>query len=98
MDKPPGYQEDLAYIHDAGFVHVARHAAAVLLNMLRQHSIIQGQIVDLGCGSAVLSAELAAAGYDVLGVDFSAAMLKIARKRVPAARFQRASFLEVEFP
>jgi SAM-dependent methyltransferase len=44
------------------------------------------------------AAELLRAGYQVLGVDYSAAMLKIARQRAPQARFRRASFLEVELP
>jgi SAM-dependent methyltransferase len=55
-------------------------------------------VVDLGCGSGLWTRELCRAGYPVLGVDFSAAMLKIARQRVPEARFQRGSFLEVDLP
>lgn len=98
MPSKSGYQEDLAYIHDAGFVHVARQAAPVVIDLLRKAGLTAGLIVDLGCGSGVLVAELVASGYEVLGVDFSAALLKIARRRVPAARFRRASFLDVEFP
>ncbi len=35
------------------------------------------------------------AGYDVTGFDLSAAMIAIARKRVPDATFHRKSFLDV---
>jgi ubiquinone/menaquinone biosynthesis C-methylase UbiE len=34
-----------------------------------------------------LAAELCRAGYDVLGVDLSAAMLALARRRAPEATF-----------
>jgi SAM-dependent methyltransferase len=93
-----GYQEDLAYIHDVGFGVFARHAAATILNMLRQSGTMRGKVVDLGCGTGILAQELVAAGYDVLGVDYSAAMLRIARRRAPAARFRRASFLSTPLP
>jgi SAM-dependent methyltransferase len=38
------------------------------------------------------------AGYDVLGVDQSADLLAIARRRAPAARFVHASLHDVELP
>jgi SAM-dependent methyltransferase len=93
-----GYQEDLAYIHDVGFGNFARQAAPAVLDLLRTCGFTNGLVVDLGCGSGLLAAELVRAGYDVLGVDYSAALLKIARQRVPEARFRRASFLDVNLP
>lgn len=39
------------------------------------------RVVDLGCGTDILTVTLAAAGRDVLGVDPSAAMLRHARPR-----------------
>jgi SAM-dependent methyltransferase len=88
-----GYGEDLAYIHDVGFGHFAKHAAPALLGMLRQRRIIHGLVVDLGCGSGILGRTLCDAGYHVLGVDQSAAMIAIARKRVPDAEFRHGSLL-----
>jgi SAM-dependent methyltransferase len=93
-----GYQEDLAYIHDVGFGFFARQAAPGLLQLLRQNGVVRELVVDLGCGSGIWARELSQAGYGVLGVDLSAAMLKIARRRVSEARFQRASFLEADLP
>ena len=40
----------------------------------------------------------AEAGYDVLGIDISEAMIAMARRRVPRARFQVESLLTVEIP
>jgi SAM-dependent methyltransferase len=103
-----GYGEDLAYIHDAGFGHFATNAAPALLGMLRQRGAVWGQrgcvsaprtlVVDLGCGSGIWARELCNAGYDVLGVDQSAAMIAIARKRVPNGEFRHGSFLKAKLP
>jgi SAM-dependent methyltransferase len=92
------YRDDLAYIHDAGFGHVATHAATELLAALAERGIPQGQIVELGCGSGILAQELVAIGYQVLGIDISAAMIALARKRVPQAQFKVGSFRTAELP
>src|ERR1041385_2227904 len=93
-----GYTTDLAFIRDAGFGDLARHAAPVLLEALRARGIAAGLLVELGCGSGILARELTAAGYDVLGVDISPAMIRMARKHAPRARFVTASLLSFELP
>jgi SAM-dependent methyltransferase len=93
-----GYGEDLAYVHDVGFGHFANNAAPALLGMLRQRGILRGLVVDLGCGSGILARRLCDAGYDVLGVDQSAAMTAIARKQAPDAQFRQGSLLTVKLP
>ena len=85
------YNKDLAYIHDAGFTESARQAADTVLKLLREKKIKSGLVVDLGCGSGVLADRLTREGFDVLGVDISEAMLKLARKRAPKAKFKRGS-------
>jgi len=92
------YGNDLAYIHDAGFGALARHAAPVLLDALRRRGIDRGLVIDLGCGSGILSEEIAAAGYDVLGIDISEAMIAMARERVPQGEFRVESLLRAELP
>jgi SAM-dependent methyltransferase len=93
-----GYREDLAYIHDTGFGFFADGAAPGLLALLRRCSVTRGLVVDLGCGSGLWARELVRAGYEVLGVDYSAAMIALARKKVPQASFVQASYLKVRLP
>jgi SAM-dependent methyltransferase len=92
------YREDVAYIHDAGFGHFARAAAPFLIDQLGRRGLKQGRVIELGCGTGILAAELVQAGYDVLGVDQSEAMLHLARQRVPGTEFRRGSFLNVHLP
>jgi 2-polyprenyl-3-methyl-5-hydroxy-6-metoxy-1,4-benzoquinol methylase len=86
------YKDDLAYIHDVGFGHLARSAASLLLELLRQEGKVNGRVVDLGCGSGIMAQDLCAAGYDVLGIDISNALIAIARERVPQGEFRTGSF------
>jgi SAM-dependent methyltransferase len=92
------YQDDLAYIHDVGFNFFARGAAPGVIQIFRRHGIHQGLVIDLGCGSGIWAAELIRAGYDVLGVEQSKAMIRLARKKAPRAKFIQASFLDVKLP
>lgn len=92
------YRDDLAHIHDVGYTHVAEAASGVLLEELRRAGLTRGRIVDVGCGGGILSARLAAAGYDVLGLDISPAMIELARQRVPEAEFRVDSWVTAEVP
>jgi SAM-dependent methyltransferase len=92
------YDLDLAYIHDQGFTDLARNAAQCVLQLLRAQRVKKGLVVDLGCGSGVLAEKLMRTGYDVLGVDISEAMLRLARRRAPQARFKRGSLFQTKLP
>lgn len=48
------------------------------------------RILDLGCGTGRLTAEIAAAGAEVLGIDNSADMIGQARQNYPKLKFQLA--------
>jgi SAM-dependent methyltransferase len=93
-----GYKDDLAYIHDVGFGDFANNSAPGLLHILRQNKITTGLVVDLGCGSGIWARELSDAGYDVLGIDISPAMIELARKRVPRGEFRVESLLRARLP
>jgi SAM-dependent methyltransferase len=88
------YGPDLAAVHDARFGFIARAGVRTLLERLP----VAGVVADLGCGSGIAAAALAAAGHDVVAVDPSPAMLALARARVPRARFTEATLAEAELP
>lgn len=86
------YGSDLAFIHHAGFSEFAKTASAGVIALLHAYGIHEGLVVDVGCGSGVLARALTDAGFDVLGIDASSAMIEIARKTAPGARFEVATF------
>jgi SAM-dependent methyltransferase len=88
------YGEDLAYIHDRGYSAVAEGAAATVLELLRPRA----SVVELGCGSGVTARRLTDAGHEVLGIDQSAALIALARRRAPRARFRVGSFVSEPIP
>src|SRR5690606_20431787 len=92
------YRRDLAYIHAAGFLDFAREATPSVIGMLRAAGIDSGLVVELGSGSGETAAELDQAGYDVLGIDQSRAMVELARSRAPRARFRVGSWHEAQIP
>ncbi|HEX8985666.1 MAG TPA: class I SAM-dependent methyltransferase [Bryobacteraceae bacterium] len=93
-----GYRTDLAYIHDAGHSAFALGAAPGLLRLLERQGIASGLVVDLGCGSGRWARELNRAGYEVLGVDQSPAMIRLARRIAPRSKFRVASLLDAALP
>jgi len=92
------YGADLAYVHDRGFGGFAASVGADLLALFARRRSTGGLVVDLGCGSGIWARALLEAGYDVLGVDVSPAMLALARRQAPGAVFREASFLDVDLP
>ena len=92
------YAPQLARLHHEHFGHVARSAAALLLDELSRHNVTGGTIVELACGSGISSRLLSEAGYDVVGVDISEAMLAIAQAQAPNARFAHGSLWDFSLP
>jgi SAM-dependent methyltransferase len=92
------YGRDVAHVHDTGYGDFARDAAPGLLALLRAAGVHDGLVVDLGCGSGIWAAALLHAGYDVLGIDQSTALLQIARRRAPGATFVQGSLFETALP
>lgn len=92
------YDEDLAHVHDVGFSSFASRAAPGLIRLLHRGGVARGRVVDLGCGSGIWAERLAAEGYDVLGLDVSPDMVRLARRRAPGARFRTGSWLSAPLP
>src|SRR5262249_11884053 len=55
------------------------------------------QILDLGCGTGVLTAEIAERGAQVLGIDRSTEMIEQARGKFPALKFEVMDATQLEF-
>src|SRR5215212_4560368 len=49
------------------------------------------RIIDLGCGTGALTAQIAAAGAEIIGIDASEAMITRARELYPQLRFEVAN-------
>ncbi len=48
-------------------------------DILKEHGITEGILLDLGCGTGAMTRRLAEKGFDMIGVDASAEMLDMAR-------------------
>ena len=92
------YGTDLAWIHHVGFGGFAREAAPGIIAALRRRGIDRGLVVDAGCGSGILARALTDAGYDVLGIDVSPAMIALARATAAEAAFRVESLDDAELP
>jgi SAM-dependent methyltransferase len=84
MPAVPYYRADLARIHHEGF---AFHADAVAPGILRLLAPVRergGLVVEIGCGSGLLTKYLVDAGHRVIATDASPAMVDLAREYVPS--------------
>lgn len=75
----PYYRQDLAMVHHLGFGFRADDCAPGILELLHPVLDRAGLVVELGCGSGLLTRYLIDAGHRVIATDASPAMLEIAR-------------------
>ena len=73
-----------ARLYDDRHAFVWRSAASLVELLAPQRG---ERILDLGCGTGHLTAQLAAAGAEAVGIDSSAAMIDEARRSHPDVRF-----------
>jgi len=90
------YRRDLALVHHRGFGFHARACAPGILALLEPVRSRDGTVLELGCGSGLLTRELAAAGHRVIATDASPAMLELARSYAPGAEDIRALVLPAD--
>ncbi len=79
----PYYRSDLALVHHLGFAAHAHACAPGLIEWLAPVRERNGLVLELGCGSGLLTRHLVQAGHRVLATDASPAMLELARGYVP---------------
>ena len=81
----PYYRRDLALVHHLGFGFHADGCAPDLVALLAPVRARDGLVLEIGCGSGLLTRHLVDAGFRVLATDASPAMLDLARESVPGA-------------
>jgi len=69
-------------VHHRGFGTHAAACAPGIVDLLAPVRARQGLVLELGCGTGLLTTELIAAGHRVIATDASPAMLDIARRLV----------------
>lgn len=76
------------YDHQHGFV--AKYGE----NLLRFLPENAKTVLDIGCGTGILTQEIAALGYTVKGIDASETMIATARKNFPTVDFSQTDILK----
>ena len=89
---------DFTAEYGALWTRYTRRISPGVARLLRRHGARSGRVLDLGCGPGTLAAHLSARGYQVLGLDRSPAMLRLARLVAPAARFVVADIARARLP
>lgn len=96
MNSPsaPYYRRDLALVHHLGFGFHADKVAPGILSLLEPIRHRSGLVVELGCGSGLLTRYLLDAGHRVIATDASPAMLALAHGTAPEVE----RFVELVLP
>src|SRR5579884_3686165 len=81
----PYYRPDLALVHHLGFGAHADGCAPGILALLEPVRERRGVVLELGCGSGLLTRHLVEAGHRVIATDASPAMVELARKYAAGA-------------
>ncbi len=105
--KSPDWYRDIVASYDSVAEEYASHYFNELSSKPFDRSLLTrfaelipegGQICDLGCGPGHVARFLSELGADVLGVDISPAMVKVARRLNPGLAFEQGDMLSLQFP
>lgn len=77
----PIYQQYARFYDGSGHIRFAVIMGEYLMSVLQRHLVPGRRVLDLACGTGTLALYLAERGWDVVGLDRSAAMLEIARAK-----------------
>ena len=89
----PYYRPDLALVHHLGFGFHADACAPGILALLEPIRQRGGVVLELGCGSGLLTRHLVDAGHRVVATDASPAMVELAREYAAGAEDVRVLVL-----
>lgn len=80
-DYPESYYS-FAWVYDTFMDNIPYDEwTAYLMGLLKEHGVSEGLVLDMGCGTGNVTERLAAAGYDMIGIDNSEEMLMEAREK-----------------
>jgi ubiquinone/menaquinone biosynthesis C-methylase UbiE len=89
---------EVAPIYDTLFPpHISQHLFTERLRLIKKYLSPPAKILDAGCGTGILLSRLLAEGYDAWGIDLSASMIKIARRRIPE-RAMKGDLAKIPYP
>ncbi len=71
---------------------------SVLEKLLLKKLAPGDEILDVGCGTGAVAAQLMERGFSVTGIDQSNAMLEFARRNAPGAKFFQADAASFQLP
>jgi SAM-dependent methyltransferase len=89
----PYYGPDLARVHHLGFGSHADACAPGILALLEPVREREGLVLEIGCGSGLLTRHLIDAGHRVIATDASPAMVDLAREHAAGAEDVRVLVL-----
>jgi SAM-dependent methyltransferase len=87
------YREDLALVHHLGFGFHADACAPGILALLEPVREAGGLVLEVGCGSGLLTRHLVDAGHRVVATDASPAMVDLAKEYAAGAEDVRVLVL-----
>ncbi|KUL29738.1 class I SAM-dependent methyltransferase [Actinoplanes awajinensis] len=93
QSNEPYYRRDLAYVFDQGYGFHAEACAPGILALLEDVRARDGVVLEIGCGSGLLTKRLVEAGHRVIATDASPAMLDLTRSAVGGAEDIRTLIL-----
>jgi len=97
--ETPYYRDDLALVHHLGFGFHADACAPGIISLLEPIRKSEGLVVEIGCGSGLLTSHLVRAGLRVIATDASDAMLNLTKRFAPGAHeIQRLSLPRDQIP
>ncbi len=95
LEKNGWSERETAKSYATNFAKAAEYSVPIMVDMVRAGPGFS--VLDLCCGHGILAAEAAARGASVTGVDFSPAMLELARVRAPDVSFMQGDAMDLPF-
>ena len=96
MEKDGWSNPKIAQGYAEGFATASQQIALALASTVAAKSGTRA--LDLCTGHGVVAAALIARGAEATGLDFSEAMIALARKAVPRAAFMQGDAMDLTFP